>query len=88
MPQPLLVVADYYQLAVNYARRHNLGRHWRHITRLHQIQGIRGPGEYVSLKAVENHSRDEAEREEIVRWLRAYGFTHVDHAGAAAEREG
>lgn len=80
--EPLLIVADNYKLATNYAGDHDLGpelgRRWRYISRMDQIVGRRGPGRYVYITAGECRTREQAERLAVVRWLDIYGFTHVD----------
>jgi hypothetical protein len=80
--QPLLVLADTYQQACDYARQHGLGRdggRWRYVREARQVRGRRD-GRYVLL-TIPRHQlgrRDSIERLEILAILRYAGFTAVD----------
>jgi hypothetical protein len=77
---PLLVVADTYQLACHYAREHALGPErrdtWRYVSRPEQLLGRRG-GRYVVVSLYDS-SINWSQRWEIIDTLRRNGFTRED----------
>ena len=78
--EPLLILADSYRLACDYAHAHDLGREgprWRYIREARHAYGRSGPGRYVVLTVpgarLGPHAY--AERAELLAYLRAHGFT-------------
>jgi hypothetical protein len=78
---PVLILADNYRLARDYARDHDLGREghgWRYV---HDGQGIRGrsgPGRYVIVTIGAATWRQLDERSAMIRYLDSHGFELVD----------
>lgn len=82
---PLLVIADNYQQACDYAREHGLGREgraWRYVTGPRWAYGYHGPGHYVALTIPGGPTThvERVARHDALAYLRAHGFTPHDGA--------
>lgn len=81
-PDPLLIVADDYRMAVNYAREHDLGpegRHrWLFVTEPQQVTGRQG-GRYIVLSSLVGNRRAGwlHRRNKVLAALRMAGFTEL-----------
>lgn len=81
MTNPLIIIADTYQLACFYAKEHDLGperaRGWRYVTEMRQVLGLQGPGEYVWIMLPQRLGTTGGltERLAIAQHLRLAGFT-------------
>jgi hypothetical protein len=76
---PLLVLADCYRDAFQWAMARDLGpegRAWRHIWRPEHVQGLRG-GRYVYITRGAMSPAEYAEQDRVVAALRAAGFEEV-----------
>jgi hypothetical protein len=77
---PLLVLAQHYRQACDYAREYDLGppgRRWRYVSEARHVLGYHGPGRYVvlSIPGERLGPRALAQRAGAVDYLRAHGFT-------------
>jgi hypothetical protein len=76
---PLLVLADCYRDAFDWAMDLDLGsegRAWRHIWRPEHVQGLRG-GRYVRISRGSMSPAEYVEQDRVVAALRAAGFEEV-----------
>ena len=77
-PPPLLIVADNYRLAWQYARDHDLGperRGWRYVSEPSQVLGMAG-GRYVTVSTGAAEGQDLQRLIEVERALRMRGFKY------------